>query len=348
MPPPPPQPPTPPGPIVITHVRLLSDEAKEALDAFVAGGAAGNPRAPRGIAPDLVALYLQGRIKPDSGPNLYARALDLIRFYERPDAVPPMLLALDGLESDTRAVRRSAFAIQAAADFLTGEPLEKASTYFEKVLLPKVEDPTDYELMLETAVALAPQGRAIDAAAARIRLDVAAAEPDQRRDESGLRRYQTIAAVERNALKAARANASGKSALAQTPPEARRDELVQVYLGRSPISDDYTEIWAARLLRLEAMTGGAVPVHAAFAGAIDALVTEMPAFKAGFWIIRAAQAIIYLGGTLSSAHAKLLAEAVGGALNFLWDDPDPNPLDGPPDDPNDVPLGASGPNAPPR
>ncbi|MFM9996896.1 MAG: hypothetical protein ACKVU4_13975 [Phycisphaerales bacterium] len=315
--------------ITITDVRKTTSEANEALETFVSGGAAGNPRAPRGINPETVSLFLQPRIKPDSGPNLYARALDLIRFYERPDVVPGMLLALNTLEADTRGITRSAYAIQAAADFLTGSSLEKASDYFEKVLVPKVSDPSEYALMLETAEVLAPKGRPVEAVAARVRADVAAADRDQRRNEASFRRYQTVAAVERNQVKAARDKAPRKAALAAAAPGARRDELVQVYLGRSPLSDEYTEVWAARLLRLEAMAGADGPVRAAFAKAIDLLIAEMPPEKAGFWIVRAAQAIIYLKGALSPAHAQFFEKAVGGGLNFLWDDPEPDPLEVP-------------------
>ena len=70
------------------------------------------------------------------------------------------------------------------------------------------------------------------------------------------------------------------------------------------------------------MTYAREPVYAEFARAMDVIAAQkLPETPSNILTLRAAQAILYLQGTLSPQHKAMYEKAkkVGG-MNFLWDD----------------------------
>ena len=309
-----------PLPIRITHVRLNDKEAHVALENFIFGGEMSGPRVLRGMNPEYVSKFIRENVKTDSEADAYHSALECLRFYERPEAAISLALALDGRERNADDIRRSAFAIQAMGDFSAGDPLKKAADYFDRSIVPRAEASKVYPLLLQTAEALAPEG-ALEKLAARLAGDVQAAAKKQNLSEADMAAHDRLAAVQRNELPAAQARAAGKKQLLAMSADERRPQLVKIYMGRSSMSDTYLETWAGRQLRLEAMLGKPGPVYAEFERALNDVAARMPPAQAGFYIVRAAQAIIYLQGELSAGPDALYKSAKGGGMNFLWDDP---------------------------
>jgi hypothetical protein len=137
-----------------------------------------------------------------------------------------------------------------------------------------------------------------------------------------MRAYQQVAAIQRLKLPQALAAVNAKKKLLAMNPAERRAELVNIYFGTSPISDNMMIIWAGRMLRREAMVDDPKPVLAAFASEIakadpkkvgeDAMTDTI--------VSRAAQAILYLQGRLTKTERELYEKTKLAAMNFLWDD----------------------------
>ncbi len=134
--------------------------------------------------------------------------------------------------------------------------------------------------------------------------------------------FDRLVAVERNHLPRALRLAAYKTALAGRPAADRRNELVSVYLGEDPQADPYLSTWAGRVLRREAMADEQDAVLQAFADAIAAIDPDaLGAELATFLFVRAARAILYLGGDLTAEQAAALRDAHEAAgMDFLWDD----------------------------
>ena len=174
-------------------------------------------------------------------------------------------------------------------------------------------------MLFEALIALAPAGspqRLME------RLTAAVHQAAQEQgSEPGMQDYQRIAAMQRNEQPRYRNRWEAKSRLARQTPAERRTALVRVYLREVPVSSPQLEEWAARMLRAEAMQGDPQPVYAAFGQAIDNVdPKKIGPQRARFEIVRAAQAILYLQGKLSSRHEDLYDKAGKGIMNFLWDD----------------------------
>jgi len=308
------------GPVVITIVRYSEAEGRQLIAGFVFGGKLGPPRVPRGVEPEIVSRVILEQLRPDSSPDAYERTVELIRFYERANVVPHMMSALNGNEANVRDVRRSAFVLQAAGDLGSEDIAVRASQYFDTRLVPSpsVLDalPQMFDALLALSLVASPTKLA-----QRIQDEVAKAAPNQNASEEGMRNYQRLASYQRNDLRKVVSLVDNRKRLASLQPEYRRAELVEIYLGQSAFSTAPMQTWAARLLRAEAMTSQPAPVAAEFARAIDNISAQHLGEAADLMISRAAQAILYLKGTLSEQHKAMYEKAKqAGGMNFLWDD----------------------------
>jgi hypothetical protein len=307
--------------IPITQVRYTPLEGRRAIESYIFGGKFGTPRVPRGVDPEVVSQFVVEKLQPDSSPDAYERTLEAIRFYERADVVPHLMLALKGSEADVSAVSRSTYILQAAGDFGTDEIATRASQYFDARLVPNSSALDTLPQMLEALIALA-LAASTTRLAQRIQAEVAKAAPAQNVSEEGMRNYQRLASYQRNDLRNAVSLMDNRKRLASLQPDFRRSELVQIYLGQSAFSTAQMETWAARLLRAEAIAGNSDAVCGAFLKAIDALPAQkLGETPAALIFTRAAQAVLYLQGTLSHQQRLTYEKArKTGGMNFLWDD----------------------------
>jgi hypothetical protein len=305
----------------ITTVRYNEDQARQTLKTFLFGGYRVSPRVPRGIEPDLVSEIIQEELKPDSPPDAYRKAVETLRFYEQNKCLDHLRRVLTGAEKDRPDLLRSAYAIQAVGEVGARPKADEAAAYFNDRLAKHSATMDSTDELLETLVVLAPSGSTTKLAA-RIAEEIRIRKTAENRDEKGMRAYQTVAAIQRLKLPRAQAAIDAKIKLTPMPPPDRRADLLAMYLGRSPVSDELMMTWAARLLRREAMEADAEGVRAAFAAEIDKVdpkkVGEDPA--ADTVVSRCAQAVVYLGGRLSKPQRELNQKVRLGAMNFLWDD----------------------------
>ncbi len=305
--------------IPITGVRYGRKQAREVLQTFLFGARYGGIRVPRGVPPDVVSEFVEQRVQPDSPPDAYSKVAALLRFYERPDALPSLRRALTGKAESLDDVLRSAFVIQSIGDLGTPDEAAQAAAYLDRILLPQSLAVNAFSVLFEALIALAPAG------SPRALVERLAGSVDQaargQRTERGVQDYQRIASIQRNDQPRYQNRWVAKNRLSRQPPAERRAELVKIYLRESPYSDPQMEEWAARMLRAEAIQGDPMSVYAAFGSALEAVdAKKIGAPKAAFEIVRAAQAILYLQGKLSPRQEDLFEAAGKGAMNFLWDD----------------------------
>jgi hypothetical protein len=307
-----------PGPF---PVRVDEAEGRALLEEYVFGGIYGPARVPRGIDATLVDRFVAERVLPASSPSAYAKALEVARFYERPDAGRYLYRQAFALDADGEAaVRRMAFGLQAAGDFDSPDGVDQAVTRFNEELLPREEVRQYFGLLLETSVALTP---ALDDArlVALIDGDVESARATELQDETSMMNYDRVLAIQSNELPRARARAALKRSVLTMPLQERLDVLVAIYLGLRA-AGSYLEHWAGRALRRGAASDVGAQVLARFADAIeepsyDALGVE----RANQIRARAAQAVLHCGGALSPRQEQRYHQVRAYALaNFLSDD----------------------------
>jgi hypothetical protein len=306
----------------VTRVRYTEAEAQPILRVFVFGGHFGTDRPPRGIDPRHVADFIVRHVPVSGEADVYAKVLHALRFYELGEVVPHLLQTLDQPVVGREDVQRCCFAIQAAADVgsPTAELMARLCRFFDEVLVPHPEAPGLWSLLMETRVVLAPYGS--DAALVqRLSDEVLAKQAHERDGEAEMMAYDAVAAVQRNELPRAQRRAAAKVALRTEPDEdLRRRGLVEAYLGRRFLGTMLEE-WAGRWLRWQAFGVRPEPVWQALAQAIDEIDrSTLPPAQADLELVRAAEAILYLGGSLSLLHQHQY-EAARGVANFLWDDP---------------------------
>ena len=305
----------------ITTVRLTQENAQKELETFVFGDEYSGFRVPRGIDPELVCDFLRERLTPDSDFEAYKRALEVIRYYESSDIIEHIVTsALTNKEADQLELERSAYAIQAAGDLGTDKQANHAANYFNEVLLSHHESPKIFKLLLETAVVLAPFG-SLDRLSSRIERELQMKSKLRMEDEAGMRAYEKVAAIKRNDLPRATKIIEAKKRLSAQPPPDRRAELVSIYLGQSPFSDELMITWAGRLIRQEAMQDEPSPIRADFVRFLDKIDPD----KLGdppldIMVVRAVQAVLYLQGRLSVKHRELYRKTENRTANFLCDD----------------------------
>jgi len=306
----------------VTRVRYTEAEAQEILRVFVFGGHFGTDRPPRGIDPAHLLDFIVRNVPVSGESMVYLKVLQALRFYELGEAVPHLLQTLEQPVVGREGVQRCAWAIQAAADVgsPTAELMLRLCKFFDEVLVPHPQAPGLWALLMETREVLAPYGS--DAALeGRLADEVLAKQAHERDGEAEMMAYDAVAAVQRNELPRSQRRSAMKVALRNEPDEdERRKGLVDTYLGRRWLGTMLEE-WAGRWLRWQAFGVRPEPVWQALARAIDEIDrTKLSPAQADLELVRAAQAILYLGGTLSLHHTHQYEKA-HGVQNFLWDDP---------------------------
>lgn len=306
----------------VTRVRYTEAEAQHIMRVFVFGGHFGTDRPPRGIDPAHFTEFIVRHVPVSGEADVYGKVLPALRYYELGEAVPHLLQTLEQPVDGREGVQRCCWAIQAGADVgsPTAELMMRLCKFFDEVLVPHPQAPGLWSLLMETRVVLAPYGS--DAALEqRLANEVAAKQVHERDGEAEMMAYDAVAAVQRNELPRSQRRATMKVAVrTQADKDLRRQELVQVYLGRRWLGTTVEE-WAGRWLRWEAFGVKPEPVWQALARGIDEVDrTKLSPAQADLEVVRAAEAISYLGGTLSLLHTHQY-EAAHGVANFLWDDP---------------------------
>jgi hypothetical protein len=230
-----------------------------------------------------------------------------------PGLSPHLQSLLTGRERSHEEIRRSAFLLQALADLGTPSDAAWAASYFDRILLSKDGFAAAADLLLDTLLVLAPAGSS-NAFVERLRTELAVVR--------GSQAHGDLREMENDGVPGLAYQVAGKERLLATFPEHRASQLVSIYLVESDLSQNYLVTWAARLIRKDAMEHDPTELYARFGKAIDsqAAATGRDS-EAEFTIIRAAQAILYLQGTLTPAWTKLYETShPENVANFLWDD----------------------------
>ena len=307
-------------PIPITHVRWPNKDAAGHLESFLDGNRFAGRRPPRGLDPEYVSFWLRENIKPDSGPGTFLRVVDVLRFYERPDVLAHISRMLTRTETEDRAFRRSCYILQAIGEVGTPEQTMFAARYFHEFILPQPLAMQLFELVLETAEALA---LAVDTTLIGHRLNAAldAASKAPNLEGSGGIPWRKYSDYNRNNLPRTVRTIEAKRRLFAADPTQRVQELILIYLGGSEFSSASMEIWAGRLLRKYAMDGGQAAVVTALKSIIDgALASQMTKPQKEFFVCRCAQAVLYLQGKLTFPQEEFYQQIKDGPQSFLWDD----------------------------
>ena len=182
--------------IPITAVRYNRKLGKDVLQTFLFGGRYGGIRVPRGVPPELVSEFIGEQVQPDTPPPVYSKVAAVLRFYERPDVLPHLKLALTGKAANLDDVLRAAFVIQSIGDLGTPAEGAQAAAYLDSVLVPQPLALNAFSVLFEALIAVAPAGSP-QHLVERLGVVVYQAEQNQR-TERGVQDYQRIASVQRN------------------------------------------------------------------------------------------------------------------------------------------------------
>jgi hypothetical protein len=307
-------------PFPITHVRWPSRDAAPKLERFVFGGVYAGNRPPRGIDPDYVAYWIRENVKPDSSPLSLLRVAHLLRFYERGDVLDFISRFLSRTDATDTGFDRNSYVLQCIGEVGSPEQLRFAGGLFSELLVSHPSAMPSFLLLLETAEVLAA---VVDTSAiARLmqrELDAASKVPDLRGPE-GLR-WRKYSDYNRNQWPEALRIIEAKRRLLAADPAQRLQELVIIYMGESSVSSASMEIWAGRLIRDYARSGGQAAVVAAFARIFDATLRgQMPKPRKDFLMYRAGHAIIYMQGKLTFPEEEAFDAIKDGPECFLNDD----------------------------
>ena len=308
-------------PIPITQVRYSPEEGEQVLRRFIFGGPYAGRRPPRGVPPPTVVEFIVENVKPDAKPHVFLRTVDTALFYESKEILPHIRQMLTARETDSRSVQRSAYCLQLFGNLGTPEEVVQAAQYFDRILVPHQAAGENLDLLLATLPTLAPAGN-IDRIYQRIGEQIREATEVPKPDDPENMRALGLQNIMSLKVPVAATLLQGKSRLLAQTPAQRRMELISIYLGQSPLSDEPTHIWAGRLLRKECMELDPAPVYADLGRAIDAADPQrLDPERAEFITHRAAQAIIYLQGKLTKGQQARYAKVKEAPQNFLWDDP---------------------------
>jgi hypothetical protein len=303
----------------LTTVRLYGGEADHALEQYIFGGLFSGARVPRGIKPEQVSEFINNHLKKDSSSSAYDHALQVMRFYESADVISHVLEPLSVKETDLDSLLRSAYVLQAAVEFGTEDVPAKACEYFDHYLVNHKDTINAIPQLLDTVIVLAPLG-SVDKLAGRIKDEVKKAE-EAVSDEQTMAYYDKLVAFERNDLPRAQATIKRKLEIMSQEGDVQIAQWIAVYLGLADISDNYTEVWAGRLLRKAVLENRGQPVLDGFAKMINNIIAGgVSGPQVDFVVERAAQAIMYLGGELSPPQKAAYDKIGVGGMHFLWDD----------------------------
>jgi hypothetical protein len=309
-------------PVFPSSVRHDAETSRVLLLAYVSGGRYGPRRVPRGMDRALVETLLRGALGPDASRAAFRRALDVALFYEAEGSLEAFVRPLGGSIVSAEDLARAAIGIQAAGDLGTRDTVTEAARALDVRLASHEKASEVFSELLAARLALTPAGS--DAATlARIRTEVARAQRHEEETERAMMAYEELAAIERNDVPRMQAQAAEKSRLALLSPAERAPSLVGLYLGVGRLGGLYLQTWAARVLRRDVIQGtDPRPVFAELEQHAAAADPRAEGVRAWFRVVRAAQAIVYLGGTPSPTLKQRWDEgAAFGGQSFLWDDP---------------------------
>lgn len=315
------------GTLRITTVRHGIEKSRALLKHYLHAGRFGSPYVPRGIAPDLVSLFIREEIRPDTSRHVYAKAVELMRFYERQDVVDHLGLALLRREKDFVDLMRSTHAIRAAGDLGTDEQRAKAAAYHDTVIIPHPVADRIYDALADTTVVLAPTGTT-DAIKARVQRDLKRLEPNQDQSEEDMAAYDAVLEVHEQAIPGADSTIDAKKKLIVQKPPERAKELVDIYLGLGEPSDPYMQQWAARQIRFDVAATSFDLHRPRFIEIIDTLPErakqdELDQTESDLLLVRSMNAIAYFHAAPRIEHLELFVKAKrrGGIhMNFLCDE----------------------------
>jgi hypothetical protein len=307
-------------PIKITDPRHTEGRSNELLENFVFGGHYGPYRIPRGIHPPLVAAFLQRRIDADADSNDLSKALDLARFYEAVAAVPHFVTLLRPA-NDNPSLHVQLLLCQLIGDLGPADLAKRAADHLNRLLVPRTETIRLARIALETVVVLAPHAT-FDTLAARLDAELRRLAPDRRSSEAAMMDHDRLAAVIRNDLPRLRLVADAKAKLTSKDAAERRPLLVEVYLGRDNLRDAYLQVWAARMLRAEALAIRGQPAQLEFERVLDSIDPAELGEKPATDVLarRAERALRYFGGLLSQEQRDRLSKVKRSSMDFLDDD----------------------------
>lgn len=315
------------GDLRITTVRHGPEKCRSLLKRFLHGGQHTSPYVPRGLIPDVVSLVIREEVKPNSGRNMYSKALELMRFYERGDVVDHLKLALNRREQNFVDLMRSTFAVRAAGDLGNEKQRTEAAAYHDSAVVPHAEADRMYEEIADTLVVLAPAGSS-EAFKGRMQREVKRREPLQDQSEKDMLAYDTVLEVLEQVIPGAEATIADKKKLIALPPGDRAKDLVDIYLGLKDPSDDSMRVWAARQIRFDVAVVSFDLHKPRFVEAIDSLPErakkeEWDQVECDLLLMRSMHAIMYFMSAPTLGHLEQYVQAKrrGGIhLNFLCDE----------------------------
>lgn len=305
----------------VTRVRYDESTSNDLLHAYLFGGPFSPGTPPRGISSQTIYKFLSNELKVSASSDTYLKTLALVRFYELDATLELLNRALAWSGAGTEPTDKSCYILQAAGDLGVSRAVEESAASLDTLIAQTSAFVPSIQNILDTHITLVPI-HSLRTLTRRIDSEIGAAAPNQHRDLAGRLAYDKVVGIKANALPYADALAKKKVSILGLPSTQRTQDLVDVYLGQSTASGQLIETWAGRMLRREAFEGDPGPVFSALEQAMDAAEkAALPSNQLDFVVCRAADAIIYLGGSLSAHHAQLNAKVEARTANFLWDDP---------------------------
>ncbi len=305
----------------LTVVRFSKADGRALLERFASRDRHAAAGVPRGIERSQVGEFIYEKLTPETKAEVWFRVLELMRFYEMQEVLPHLLATLDATQQreEEELFYRTECVLQALGDFGEQTQIARAGGYLEQIIATDPLIMPGLSTVSESIIALSSEG-SFEQLRRRITYQAALAEQAQYQSPAALRSYQQTFAMQRNYLPKLEYVLAGKRRLESTQPDLRRRELVAVYLKRSALATHQTEVWAARLLRFEAIMGNAEAVINEFAAVLDEIANDgaNEALRR-FVVERAGQAIIYFRGTLTKRQQALFQEANSNSRSFLSD-----------------------------
>jgi hypothetical protein len=299
----------------LSNVRHRDEDAQRLLSEYVYGGIYTPPLVPRGIALEDVTNYINANLKIDDSATAYRNTLEIMKFYEKADVLDTLLKVIKHEILTAEDIARAAYVIQATAEFGPEDIVEKADKYFDQVLVEHTQALHVLPTLLETKIVLAPIG-SLGKLANRIDREVKKAELAVS-NENTMAYYDKLAAIQRNVLPRTKHSLQRKvDILALNKPE-QQTELIAVYLGQADISDFYSEIWAARLLRFDHINDESTLIIAQLSKVLNNTQIQDPI--GSFMYERSARAIIYLEAELTIEQQTKFDEIEQAGAHFLSD-----------------------------
>lgn len=309
----------------ITSVRHSKSAGDDLLAEFVPKSGMYAPiRPPRGIEPGQVGEYLATKLKPEDPAGYFKQAWLISTFYDRAEAVPVCLKAMETPSGQFADLQRATFAARIVGDL--GQPDEAARCGDRLAeMLSRAEAELLYKDFAEAYEVLAPNASTAKASEHFKRV-LPRLEKDIDEDESIAMRWAQANAINADALPFADDVGGFKKGLMEKPPPERAVDLVKTYLETGDMTSDHLTVWSGRMLRKDAAEAPE-PVRAALDGELEAILGDksLEELEQDVYGVRVVQAIIYVRQAPTQAQIEWYEKAIareGIHMNFLWDDPE--------------------------